>query len=131
MVKLAVMARQAHMVKVAVMARQGPAGKLGVHRPFKLPAVRAASGAETSAAPGIILFPHAALFHGPAIGPVPAMNIEDIIGEMGEVVIRGKIINTDKREIRNEKTILFFDITGPVFSVSLWLAVCPIQPFHA
>ncbi len=41
----------------------------------------------------------------------PAMNIEDIIGEMGEVVIRGKIINTDKREIRNEKTILFFDIT--------------------
>ena len=41
----------------------------------------------------------------------PAMNIEDIIGEIGEVVIRGKIINTDKREIRNEKTILFYDIT--------------------
>ena len=40
-----------------------------------------------------------------------AMNIEDIIGEIGEVVIRGKIISSDKREIKNEKTILFFDIT--------------------
>ncbi|NLL76518.1 MAG: PolC-type DNA polymerase III [Clostridiales bacterium] len=40
-----------------------------------------------------------------------AMNIEDIIGEMGEVTIRGKIINMDKREIKNEKTILFYDIT--------------------
>ncbi len=40
-----------------------------------------------------------------------AMNIEDIIGEMGQVVIRGKIINSDKRDIKNEKTILFFDIT--------------------
>ncbi len=40
-----------------------------------------------------------------------AMPISDIIGEMGEVTIRGKIISTDQREIRNEKTILFFDIT--------------------
>ena len=40
-----------------------------------------------------------------------AMPIEDIIGEIGEVVIRGKIIAVDKREIRNEKTIYFFDIT--------------------
>lgn len=40
-----------------------------------------------------------------------AMPIEDIIGEMGQVVIRGKIIKTDKREIKNEKTILFYDIT--------------------
>ena len=31
------------------------------------------------------------------------MNIEDIIGEMGQVVIRGKIIRMDKREIKNEK----------------------------
>lgn len=34
-----------------------------------------------------------------------AIPIEDIIGEMGQVVIRGKIIKTDKREIKNEKTI--------------------------
>ena len=40
-----------------------------------------------------------------------AVKIEEIIGEMGEVVIRGKILNMDKREIKNEKTILIFDIT--------------------
>lgn len=40
-----------------------------------------------------------------------AIKIEDIVGEMGEVVIRGKIMNLDKREIKNEKTILIFDIT--------------------
>ncbi len=40
-----------------------------------------------------------------------AMPIEDIIGEIGEVVIRGKIINFDSREIKNEKTILMFDVT--------------------
>ena len=37
--------------------------------------------------------------------------ISDIIGEMGRIVIRGKVINTDKREIKNERTILFFDVT--------------------
>ncbi|MBR1772097.1 MAG: PolC-type DNA polymerase III [Lachnospiraceae bacterium] len=40
-----------------------------------------------------------------------AMRIEELIGEMGEVVIRGKILNVDKREIKNEKTILIFDLT--------------------
>ncbi len=40
-----------------------------------------------------------------------AMKIEDIIGEMGEVVIRGKILSLDKREIKNEKTIIMFDVT--------------------
>ena len=40
-----------------------------------------------------------------------AMPIEDIVGEMGEVVIRGKIINFDSREIKNERTILMFDVT--------------------
>ncbi len=40
-----------------------------------------------------------------------AMPIEDIIGEMGEVVIKGKIINYDSREIKNERTILIFDVT--------------------
>ena len=33
-----------------------------------------------------------------------AIPIEDIIGEIGEVVIRGKIIHFDSREIKNEKT---------------------------
>ncbi len=40
-----------------------------------------------------------------------AMRIDELIGEMGEVVIRGKILNLDKREIKNEKTIIIFDIT--------------------
>lgn len=40
-----------------------------------------------------------------------AIPIEDIIGEMGEVTIRGKILNMDKRDIRNDKTILIYDIT--------------------
>lgn len=39
------------------------------------------------------------------------MKIEDIIGEIGEVVIRGQIIRLDKREIKNEKTIIMFDVT--------------------
>ncbi len=40
-----------------------------------------------------------------------AIKIEDIIGEMGEVVIRGQILSLDKREIKNEKTIIIFDVT--------------------
>ncbi len=40
-----------------------------------------------------------------------AMPIEEIIGEMGEVVIRGKILSMDKREIKNERTILIYDVT--------------------
>ena len=40
-----------------------------------------------------------------------AMRLDELIGEMGEVVIRGKILSTDKREIKNEKTIYMFDIT--------------------
>lgn len=40
-----------------------------------------------------------------------AIAIETIIGEMGEVVIRGKIISLDTREIRNEKTIVIMSVT--------------------
>ncbi len=40
-----------------------------------------------------------------------ALHIEDIIGEMGEVTIRGKILKLDSREIKNEKTIVMFDVT--------------------
>ncbi|WWR15070.1 PolC-type DNA polymerase III [Lachnospiraceae bacterium JLR.KK008] len=40
-----------------------------------------------------------------------AIEIEEIAGEMGEVVIRGKILRVDKREIRGERTILIFDLT--------------------
>ena len=37
--------------------------------------------------------------------------IHEIIDEMGEVVVRGKIIQLETREIRNEKTIVMFAIT--------------------
>ncbi len=40
-----------------------------------------------------------------------AMKIIDIEGEIGEVTIRGKVRTTDKRPIRNEKTIVSFEIT--------------------
>ncbi len=41
----------------------------------------------------------------------PSMKIEEIVGEMGEVVIRGKVLSMELKEIRNEKTILIFDMT--------------------
>ena len=40
-----------------------------------------------------------------------AIRIEQIMGEMGEVVIRGQILSMDERLIRGEKTILMFSIT--------------------
>ncbi len=40
-----------------------------------------------------------------------AIRMEEIVGEIGEVVIRGKVLNFDKREIRNERTILIYDVT--------------------
>jgi len=40
--------------------------------------------------------------------PIP---IEQILSEMGEVVIEGQIRFLDQREIRNEKTILMYDVT--------------------
>ncbi len=39
------------------------------------------------------------------------ITIEQIAGEMGEVVVRGKVLSLDTREIRNEKTIILFSIT--------------------
>ncbi len=40
-----------------------------------------------------------------------SMNIEEIWGEMGEVTIRGKVRALETREIRNERTIVSFEIT--------------------
>ena len=40
-----------------------------------------------------------------------AMPMEDIVGTIGVVTIRGKVINMDKRPIKNERTILIYDIT--------------------
>lgn len=40
-----------------------------------------------------------------------SMEIEKIDEPIGEVVIRGKILSVDTREIRNEKTIIIFSVT--------------------
>ena len=40
-----------------------------------------------------------------------SMEIEKIDAPIGEVVIRGKILSVDTREIRNEKTIIIFSVT--------------------
>ncbi|ADL04444.1 PolC-type DNA polymerase III [Lacrimispora saccharolytica] len=39
------------------------------------------------------------------------IEIEKIDGEIGEVVIRGKILTVDSRELRSQKTIMIFDVT--------------------
>ena len=39
------------------------------------------------------------------------ISIRDIAGEMGEVTIRGQIINTDSRLLKSGKTIVIFDVT--------------------
>ena len=40
-----------------------------------------------------------------------AIPLEQIVGEIGEVIIRGKVQSLETREIRNEKTIIFFAVT--------------------
>lgn len=52
-----------------------------------------------------------------------AMNIEEIMGEVGEVVIRGQVISVDEREIRNEKTILIFDVTDYTDTITIKIFV--------
>lgn len=37
--------------------------------------------------------------------------ISEIVDEIGEVIVNGQVIRVDTREIRNEKTIIIFDIT--------------------
>ncbi len=52
-----------------------------------------------------------------------AMPIEDIIGENGEVVIRGQIISFDSREIKGERTILIFDVTDFTDTIAIKMFV--------
>ena len=39
------------------------------------------------------------------------IRLDQVVGEMGEITIHGKIISFETREIRNEKTILMFSVT--------------------
>lgn len=40
-----------------------------------------------------------------------AIELNTVVGEMGEITVRGKVISFDTREIRNEKTILMYAVT--------------------
>ncbi len=48
-----------------------------------------------------------------------AIPLESIQSEMGEVCIRGQIMTLEKREIRNEKTIIIFSITDFTDSITV------------
>ncbi len=51
-----------------------------------------------------------------------AIRIEEIIGEIGEVVIRGKVLKIDKVEMKNgEKTIITFQVTDFTDTISVKL----------
>ena len=52
-----------------------------------------------------------------------AMLIEDIIGEIGEVVIRGKVLKLECRELKNEKSIVKFDVTDFTDAITVKLFV--------
>ena len=39
------------------------------------------------------------------------IELKEVTGEMGEITFRGKVIQFDTREIRNEKTIIMFAVT--------------------
>jgi len=47
------------------------------------------------------------------------MPLSDIVGEMGEVTIHGQVIAYDKRDIKNEKSILIFDVTDFTDSITV------------
>ena len=57
--------------------------------------------------------------------------ISDIIGEVGEVVIRGKVRKMETRDIRNEKTIVTFVLTDFTDSikVKLFLKTIDVEDF--
>ena len=40
-----------------------------------------------------------------------AMPLEELIGELGEVIVRGKVLAVDTRELKNERILLSFDVT--------------------
>lgn len=46
------------------------------------------------------------------------IKIADIQGEVGEVVIEGKVVSTDEREIKNEKIIYMFNVTDFTDTIS-------------
>ena len=59
-----------------------------------------------------------------------AMDIAEIQGEMGEVTIQGQVFHLSLRELRNEKTLIIFDITNFVDSITVKMFAKPEQKEH-
>ena len=51
------------------------------------------------------------LIYGRNFEDEETIELSQVVGEMGEIIIKGKIINFDTREIRNEKTIIMFAVS--------------------
>ncbi len=56
-----------------------------------------------------------------------AIPMEEVIGEIGDVVVRGKILNFDKRDIKNERSILIYDISDYTDTMTVKLFVATEQ----
>ena len=55
------------------------------------------------------------------------ITLDTVIHEMGEITFRGQIIFTDKKELRNGKIILIFDVTDFTDTISVKLFLQPEQ----
>ncbi len=51
------------------------------------------------------------------------IELRQVVGEMGEITFRGKVISFEAREIRNEKTILIFSVTDFTDTITIKLFV--------
>ena len=49
------------------------------------------------------------------------IELSQVVGEMGEITFRGKVISFDTREIRNEKTIVIFSVTDFTDTITIKL----------
>ncbi|MBD5459775.1 MAG: PolC-type DNA polymerase III, partial [Lachnospiraceae bacterium] len=55
------------------------------------------------------------------------VRMEEIIGEIGEVVVRGKVLSLDKRVLKNDRTILIFDVTDFTDTITVKMFVASDQ----
>lgn len=57
------------------------------------------------------------MIYGKVIKPDELMDISEIVGEMGEVTIRGTVFAMDQRPIKNERTIITLSVTDYTDSI--------------
>ncbi len=51
------------------------------------------------------------LVYGRPFDDEGTIELAQVVGEMGEILFRGKVLNVETREIRNEKTIIIYSVT--------------------